>query len=110
MFTKFKELRNVARSKKTINDLTLWKSFGACMMAALMDVREAPDIALLFIPCNLLKLKALIHVERGKRKGRNLFTLGIEYQMRQAEQPITSFGMGALIKNLSLKTQPDMTF
>lgn len=68
LFTKFKELRNVARSKKTINDLTLWKSFGACMMAALMDVREAPDIALLFIPCNLLKLKALIHVGRGKRK------------------------------------------
>lgn len=99
MFTKFKELRNVARSKKTINDLILWKSFGACMMAALMDAREA-----------LLKLKALIHVERGKRKGRNLFTLGIEYQMRQAEQPITSFGMGALIKNLSLKTQRDMTF
>ena len=68
LFTKFKELRNVARSKKTINDLILWKSFGACMMAALMDVREAPDIALLFIPCNLLKLKALIHVGRGKRK------------------------------------------
>lgn len=38
------------------------------MMAALMDVREAPDIALLFIPCNLLKLKALIHVGRRKRK------------------------------------------
>ena len=37
------------------------------MMAALMDVREAPDIALLFIPCNLLKLKALIHVGRGKK-------------------------------------------
>ena len=80
------------------------------MMAALMDVREAPDIALLFIPCNLLKLKALIHVGRGTRKWRNLITLGIEYQMRQAEQPITGFGMGALIKNLSLKAQPDMTF
>ena len=25
-------------------------------------------------------------------------------------QPITGFGMGALIKNLSLKAQPDMTF
>lgn len=38
------------------------------MMAALMDVREAPDIALLFIPCNLLKLKALIHALREERE------------------------------------------
>lgn len=79
LFIKFKKFRNVVRFKKIINDLILWKSFGVCMMVVLMDVREVFDIVLLFIFCNFLKFKVLIYVGRGKRKGRNLFILGIEY-------------------------------
>lgn len=79
LFIKFKKFRNVVRFKKIINDLILWKSFGVCMMVVLMDLREVFDIVLLFIFCNFLKFKVLIYVERGKRKGRNLFILGIEY-------------------------------